>query len=162
MQRKTAEKVLNRYQFSLFVKKCKDEGKKVVFTNGCFDLVHFGHIDYLEKAKSCGDILVMGVNTDESVKKLKGSQRPIVKEFDRARVLAAFEFVDAITLFDDETPLALITECIPDILVKGSDYTIDNIIGADFVHQNGGNVKTIDFIDGYSTSGIISQIKALR
>ena len=161
MQKRTANKILNRYKFNLFIKKCKEEGKKVVFTNGCFDLIHFGHIDYLEKAKACGDILVMGVNTDDSVKRLKGNQRPIVKEFDRARVLAAFEFVDAITLFDDETPLELITECLPNTLVKGSDYEINNIVGADIVNENGGEVKTIDFIDGYSTSNTIARIKAL-
>jgi rfaE bifunctional protein nucleotidyltransferase chain/domain len=157
----TASKVLNRYQFSQFVKRCKEEGKKVVFTNGCFDLIHFGHVDYLEKAKACGDVLVMGVNTDESIRRLKGSQRPIVQEFDRARVLAAFEFVDAITLFDDETPLSLISECIPNVLVKGSDYTIATIVGADLVIENGGEVKTIDFVDGYSTSSTILKIKKL-
>jgi rfaE bifunctional protein nucleotidyltransferase chain/domain len=161
MQGKSASKVLNRYQFTLFVKKCKEEGKKVVFTNGCFDLVHFGHIDYLEKARACGDVLVMGVNTDESVRRLKGSQRPIVQEFDRARILAAFGFVDAVTLFDDETPLKLIEECLPDVLVKGSDYSIENIVGADVVIENGGEVKTIDFVDGYSTSSTIDKIKAL-
>ena len=157
----TANKVLNRYQFAQFVKKCKEEGKKVVFTNGCFDLIHFGHVDYLEKARACGDVLVMGVNTDESVRRLKGNQRPIVQEFDRARVLSAFEFVDAVTLFDDETPLRLITECVPNVLVKGSDYTVDNIVGADVVIANGGEVKTIDFVDGYSTSSTIAKIKAL-
>ncbi len=159
--KKSADKVLNRYQFVEFVKECKAKGKKVVFTICCFDLVHFGHIDYLEKARACGDILVMGVNTDESVRRLKGSQRPIVQEFDRARVLAAFEFVDAITLFDDETPFELISECIPNVLVKGSDYTVDNIVGADTVLANGGEVKTIDFVDGYSTSSTIAKIKAL-
>lgn len=157
----TASKVLNRYQFVQFVKKCKEEGRKVVFTNGCFDLVHFGHIDYLEKARACGDVLVIGVNTDESVRKLKGSQRPIVQEFDRARILSAFEFVDAVTLFDDQTPLKLITECIPDVLVKGSDYTVDTIVGAEVVIENGGEVQTIDFVDGYSTSSTIAKIKGL-
>jgi len=161
MQKKTASKVLNRYQFTQFVLKCKAEGKKVVFTNGCFDLIHFGHVDYLEKAKSCGDILVIGVNTDESVKRLKGSQRPIVQEFDRARVLAALGFVDVITLFDDETPLKLISESMPDVLVKGSDYKIENIVGADLVIENGGEVKTIDFVEGYSTSSTISKIREL-
>ena len=161
MQKKSVDKVLNRYQFGQFVKKCKEEGKKVVFTNGCFDLIHYGHVDYLEKARACGDILVMGVNTDESIKRLKGSQRPVVREFDRARVLAAFEFVDAVTLFDDDTPLDLITECLPNVLVKGSDYTIDKIIGADIVLENGGEVKTIEFIEGYSTSATIAKIKGL-
>jgi rfaE bifunctional protein nucleotidyltransferase chain/domain len=161
MQKKSVDKVLNRYQFGQFVKKCKEEGKKVVFTNGCFDLIHYGHVDYLEKARACGDILVMGVNTDESIKRLKGSQRPVVREFDRARVLAAFEFVDAVTLFDDDTPLDLITECLPNVLVKGSDYTIDKIIGADIVLENGGEVKTIEFVEGYSTSATIAKIKGL-
>ena len=137
----TADKVLNRYQFAQYVQSCKKEGKKVVFTNGCFDLVHYGHINYLEKARALGDILVIGVNTDESVRKLKGPQRPITQEFDRARLLAAFEFVDAITLFSDETPKELIAECIPSVLVKGSDYDIKDIVGADTVIENGGEVK---------------------
>ena len=155
----TANKVLNRYQFTQFVKTCKKEGKKIVFTNGCFDLVHYGHISYLEKARSLGDVLVIGINTDESVQRLKGSQRPITKEFDRARLLAAFEFVDAVTLFDNDTPKELIEECIPSILVKGSDYAIADIVGADTVLKNKGEVKTLDFIDGYSSSNVIKKIK---
>lgn len=155
----TAKKVLNRYQFSQFVKAQKEAGKKVVFTNGCFDLVHYGHINYLEKAKKLGDILVIGINTDESVQKLKGPERPIIKEFDRARLLAAFEFVDAITLFGDETPRELIAECIPNVLVKGSDYAIADIVGAQTVLDNNGEVKTLDFIDGYSSSNVIKKIK---
>ena len=157
----TSTKVLNRYQFSQFVHEQQEQGKKVVFTNGCFDLIHFGHLDYLEKAKSCGDILVIGVNTDESVSRLKGSQRPISKEFDRARILAGLACVDAVTLFDDDTPLKLIEECTPNVLVKGSDYTIDQIVGADVVTQNNGEVKTIDFVDGYSTTSVIEKIKGL-
>ena len=157
----TADKVLNRYQFAQYVQSCKKEGKKVVFTNGCFDLVHYGHINYLEKARALGDILVIGVNTDESVRKLKGPQRPITQEFDRARLLAAFEFVDAITLFSDETPKELIAECIPSVLVKGSDYDIKDIVGADTVIENGGEVKTLDFVDGYSSTNVINKIKSL-
>jgi rfaE bifunctional protein nucleotidyltransferase chain/domain len=155
----TAEKVLNRYQFVKFIKACKGKGKSVVFTNGCFDLVHYGHISYLEKAKELGDILVIGVNTDESVRKLKGPHRPIVKEYDRARLLAAFGFVDAITLFGDETPKELIEECLPSVLVKGSDYEIADIVGAEAVIKGGGLVKTLDFISGYSSSSIIDSIK---
>ncbi len=155
----TANKVLNRYQFTQFVAKCKKEGKKVVFTNGCFDIVHYGHISYLEKARSLGDVLVIGINTDESVQRLKGPQRPITKEFDRARLLAAFEFVDAVTLFDDETPKELIAECLPSVLVKGSDYAIKDIVGANTVLENGGEVKTLDFVDGYSSSNVIKKIK---
>ena len=157
----TSTKVLNRYQFSQFVHEQQEQGKKVVFTNGCFDLIHFGHLDYLEKAKSSGDILVIGVNTDESVSRLKGSQRPISKEFDRARILAGLACVDAVTLFDDDTPLKLIEECTPNVLVKGSDYTIDQIVGADVVTQNNGEVQTIDFVDGYSTTSVIEKIKGL-
>ncbi|MDB4835427.1 D-glycero-beta-D-manno-heptose 1-phosphate adenylyltransferase [Cyclobacteriaceae bacterium] len=158
---KSANKVLNRYQFVQFVEQCKAEGKKVVFTNGCFDILHYGHIDYLEKARELGDVLVLGVNTDESIHRLKGSQRPIIQEFDRVRMLAAFEFIDAITLFDNDTPHELIAECIPSVLVKGSDYEIKDIVGGQTVLDNGGEVKTIDYVDGYSTSSIIQKIRDL-
>lgn len=134
-------------------------GLKTVFTNGCFDIIHLGHIDYLARAASLGGKLVIGLNTDASVSKLKGPNRPVQDEKSRALILAALQFVDAVILFDEETPKELISFLIPDILVKGSDYSIDQIIGADVVLNNGGKVETMDFVPGYSTSKIIEKIK---
>ena len=137
----------------------KRENQKIVFTNGCFDIVHLGHVDYLEKARALGDKLVVGLNTDASVSKLKGSSRPVVDEYARARMIASFSFVDAVAYFGEDTPYELIKLIMPDILVKGDDYTLDNIVGADIVMANGGNVSTITLVDGYSTSKIIDKIK---
>lgn len=137
----------------------KAEGLQVVFTNGCFDILHLGHIDYLEKARHLGDKLVIGVNTDSSVKRLKGPLRPLNDEYSRTRILAALAFTDAVTLFDEDTPYALIGELKPDILVKGNDYLAENIVGADIVIANGGKVETISLVEGYSTSNIIDKIK---
>ena len=133
-------------------------GEKVVFTNGCFDILHLGHVDYLEKAKSLGQHLIVGMNTDASVSRLKGPNRPICDQTSRSRVMAALGCVDAVILFDEATPEALIHAIKPDILTKGNDYTIENIVGADFVLANGGEVKTIPFVEGYSTSSIIRKI----
>ena len=135
------------------------QDKKIVFTNGVFDLLHTGHITYLTKAAELGEKLIIGLNADASVKRLKGSDRPVNNENSRALLLAALFFVDAIVLFDDDTPLDLITQLMPDILVKGADYTIDNIVGAKEVIANGGEVKTIDFVDGFSSTSIIQKIK---
>ena len=135
------------------------QDKKIVFTNGVFDLLHTGHITYLTKAAELGEKLIIGLNADVSVKRLKGSDRPVNNENSRALLLAALFFVDAIVLFDDDTPLDLITQLMPDILVKGADYTIDNIVGAKEVIANGGEVKTIDFVDGFSSTSIIQKIK---
>jgi D-glycero-beta-D-manno-heptose 1-phosphate adenylyltransferase len=135
------------------------QDKKVVFTNGVFDLLHTGHIMYLTKAAELGEKLIIGVNTDASVKRLKGPERPVNDENSRALLLASLFFVDAIVLFDDDTPLNLITELKPDILVKGADYAIENIVGAKEVIANGGEVKTIDFVDGFSSTSIIQKIK---
>ena len=134
-------------------------GQKVVFSNGCFDILHLGHIEYLEKAKALGDKLVVGVNDDESVRELKGSERPINNENARARMLAALEFVDGVTIFSEDTPKELIRYLVPNILVKGSDYNISNIVGADIVMANGGEVKTIDLVEGYSTTKLIQKLK---
>lgn len=133
--------------------------KKVVFTNGVFDLLHTGHITYLAKAAELGDKLVIGLNTDSSVKCLKGPERPVNDQNSRALLLAALFFVDAIVMFDEDTPLNLITELMPDILVKGADYAIENIAGAKEVIANGGEVKTIDFVEGFSSTSIIQKIK---
>ena len=134
-------------------------GKKVVFTNGCFDILHLGHIDYLEKARSLGDALIVGLNSDDSVRRLKGSERPVNSEHARARLLAALSFVDAVCLFKEDTPGELIETILPDILVKGGDYTIETIVGAETVIQNGGKVETITLVDGFSTTGIIEKLK---
>ncbi len=130
-----------------------------MFSNGCFDILHLGHIDYLEKARSLGDKLVIGLNSDKSVKKLKGENRPVNNEEARARMLAALSFVDGITVFEEDTPKELIDMLLPDILVKGSDYNIENIVGAKTVLANGGKVETIDLVNGYSTTNIIDKIK---
>jgi rfaE bifunctional protein nucleotidyltransferase chain/domain len=134
-------------------------GKTIVFTNGCFDLLHLGHIDYLAKAAGLGDKLVIGVNTDRSTSALKGPHRPITNEHSRTMLLAALHFVSAVVLFDESTPLELIRAVNPDVLVKGADYTVDKIVGADVVLARGGEVKTISYIDGYSTSAIEKRIK---
>jgi D-beta-D-heptose 7-phosphate kinase/D-beta-D-heptose 1-phosphate adenosyltransferase len=136
----------------------KREGRKVVFTNGCFDIVHRGHVEYLTKAKSLGDVLLVGMNTDASVRRLKGMTRPIVCQDDRALVLAAFRVVDYVCLFDEDTPHELIKAVVPDVLVKGSDWTIDSIVGKDIVEAAGGNVQTIVFVPNRSTTDIIKKI----
>ena len=153
------DKIKNHYEFKQLVKNHQEQGKKVVFTNGCFDILHFGHVDYLEKARELGDFLVIGINTDDSIKRIKSIDRPINKELDRMRLIAALDAVDAVTLFDDDTPQRLISDVLPDILVKGSDYAIDQIVGAEEVIKRGGEVKTIDFVEGYSTTDIIKKIR---
>ena len=136
----------------------KSQNKKVVFTNGVFDILHSGHVDYLNKAKSLGDILIIGLNSDLSVKKIKGDKRPIVLEEERAFLLCNLKAVDYVTLFNEETPAKLIEKLIPDILVKGADWSIDKIVGADLVLENGGQVKAIEFVNNQSTSKIIQTI----
>jgi rfaE bifunctional protein nucleotidyltransferase chain/domain len=136
----------------------KKAGKSVVFTNGCFDILHRGHVDYLSKARALGDILIIGVNTDASVKRLKGANRPIVQEDDRAAVLAALGFVDYVCLFDDDTPYELIRALVPDILVKGADWSVGDIVGKDIVEAAGGTVHTIAFLPNRSTTNIIQKI----
>lgn len=132
--------------------------EKVVFTNGCFDILHLGHIDYLTKAADLGDRLIIAVNTDASVSSLKGPSRPIIDEETRAMKLASLVFVDAVILFGEETPLKLITEVRPNVLVKGGDYTIDTIVGASQVQDNGGEVVVIPFLEGHSTTSIVNKI----
>jgi rfaE bifunctional protein nucleotidyltransferase chain/domain len=133
----------------------------IVFTNGCFDIIHRGHIEYLAQAASLGNRLVIGLNTDSSVAALKGPNRPVTDEQSRAEVLAAFGFVDAVILFSEDTPLNLITAIKPDFLVKGGDYTPDTIVGADVVRSNGGSVQVISFVTGFSSSSIINKIVSL-
>lgn len=155
----TESKILTKEEAIDQVSKWQNSDQKVVFTNGCFDIVHLGHIDYLEKARALGDKLVLGLNTDASVSRLKGPLRPVVNEYARARLMAALSFVDAVILFDEPTPTELIEAVKPDILVKGDDYTVANIAGADFVLSRGGEVKTIALVKGYSTSSLIEKIK---
>jgi rfaE bifunctional protein nucleotidyltransferase chain/domain len=136
-------------------------GKKIVFTNGCFDILHRGHIEQLARAADMGDVLMVGVNTDASVKGLKGPGRPVNSEDDRSFQLAALLCVDIVCLFDEETPASLIEAIRPDVLVKGGDYTVDQIAGADFVLQHGGRVEIIPFVSGYSTTSLIGRIREL-
>ena len=135
------------------------DGKKIVFTNGCFDIIHVGHIRYLSKAKELGDILIVGLNSDESVKKLKGDNRPINSFEDRAILLSSLRFVDSVIMFKEQTPDNLIKKIVPDILVKGGDYKLEDIVGYQTVIENGGQVKTLSFYDGYSSSNYINKIK---
>src|ERR1700761_5945490 len=137
----------------------KNEGKKVVFTNGVFDLLHIGHITYMAKAAELGDKLIIGLNSDASVKRIKGEDRPVNDQNSRALLLAAMLFIDAVVVFDEDTPQNLIATLLPDILVKGADYAIENIVGGKEVIANGGEVKTITFVDGYSSTAIIKRIK---
>ena len=136
----------------------KDQNKKVVFTNGCFDLIHAGHVDYLSKAKALGDVMIVGLNSDASVLRIKGSKRPILNETERGFIISNLKPVDYVVLFDEDTPKLLIEELLPDILVKGADWEIENIVGKDIVIANGGDVKTIDFVNDQSTSKIIQII----
>ena len=135
-------------------------GRTVVFTNGVFDLLHPGHVDILSAARALGDALVVGVNTDDSVRRLKGPSRPVRNENDRAHVLAALEAVDAVVLFDEDTPLELIRALCPDVLVKGGDYTVDTVVGAQDVMQRGGDVVIIPLTPGHSTTGTVERMRA--
>lgn len=144
------------------VRNWQAEGAKVVFTNGCFDILHAGHARYLAAARELGDRLVVGLNTDASVKRLKGPKRPVASEDDRAEVLSALGAVDAVTLFDDDTPEALIGMLLPDILVKGADWPVEKIAGAKAVLEHGGSVLTVPLLEGRSTTGIIETIIQLH
>ena len=140
------------------IKKIKAERKKIVFTNGCFDLLHVGHIRYLSQAKKLGDFLIIGLNSDRSVKKLKGKDRPINSFEDRATLLSALNSVDLVIKFEEQTPENLIKDIVPDVLVKGGDYNIEDIVGYQIVIQNGGQVKTLSFYDSYSSTNYINKI----
>lgn len=138
----------------------KVENKKVVFTNGCFDIIHAGHVDYLNKAKTLGDVLIVGLNTDASVKRIKGDNRPIINQDERAIIISNLKPVDYVVLFDEDTPSNLINELIPDILIKGADWKLSEIVGGKTVIENGGEVKTIQFVNDQSTSKIIDLINS--
>jgi rfaE bifunctional protein nucleotidyltransferase chain/domain len=137
----------------------KQANDQVVFTNGCFDILHLGHVDYLEKARQTGTKMIVGLNSDDSVRILKGPERPVNNEYARARIIASLQFVDLVIVFNEQTPLELITQLIPDILVKGDDYSIETIVGAKEVMAAGGQVKTIPLVPSYSTTGIIQKLK---
>ena len=137
----------------------KKEGKKIVFTNGCFDLLHIGHVLYLQEAKALGDILVVGLNTDASVARLKGAHRPIKDQYNRSHILAALSSVDMVILFDEETPILLVEKTLPDVLVKGGDWSAAQIVGSDIVIANGGSVRSLQFVEGYSTTLLEQKIK---
>lgn len=149
-----SSKIIPRNYIHDIVSKEKSHNKSIVFTNGCFDILHIGHVTYLKKAKSLGDILILGLNSDDSVKRLKGETRPINKEMDRAGILEALEFIDYIVIFNEDTPLELIKVVEPDILVKGGDYKAEDVVGKEYAKK----VEIIDFVDGYSTTNTINKI----
>ena len=152
---------LDTNQLKNRIRQLRDKGKKIVFTNGCFDIVHAGHIYYLKEAKKLGDFLVVALNSDNSIKRIKGKNRPIISEENRLIMLEALYFVDFVTVFDEDTPYNLIDMLVPDILVKGGDWDIDKIVGKDIVEQNGGNVINIPFKEGFSTTSIIEKIREI-
>lgn len=140
------------------IQQLKKEGRKIVFTNGVFDIIHRGHVSYLNEAKALGDYLIVGLNADASVKRLKGDSRPVNKEEDRKFVMENLKAVDEVIIFTEDTPFNLISKIIPDVLVKGGDWKEEQIVGSDIVKQNGGKVFSLKFIDNYSTTGIIEKI----
>ena len=150
------KKLIERNNLDTVLNKYREENKKIVFTNGCFDILHRGHVEYLQKARELGDLLVLGLNSDNSVKRLKGNDRPINNEMDRSIVLSALECINYISIFDEDTPLELIKIVKPDILVKGGDYKIEDVVGREFAKET----VLIDFVDGYSTTNIIKKINS--
>ncbi|MDF1610728.1 MAG: D-glycero-beta-D-manno-heptose 1-phosphate adenylyltransferase [Stygiobacter sp.] len=150
--------VLNIIELIKVRNELKKQNKKVVFTNGVFDILHAGHVDYLIKAKKLGDVLIVAVNSDSSVKKIKGDLRPVVPQNERAFIISQLKPVDYVTIFDEETPYEVIKKLIPDVLVKGADWSKDKIVGADIVESNGGKVETIKFVNNTSTTNIIKTV----
>lgn len=157
----TAKIIAQKQDAKCLLEKWQAAGDKIVFTNGCFDLVHRGHLEYLAKAASMGDRMIIGLNTDASVRRLKGESRPINDEYSRALLLAALGFVDMVIYFEEQTPYNLIEFVQPDILVKGSDYNAEDIVGYDIVKAKGGAIKTLDFVAGFSSTAIIEKIQKL-
>lgn len=150
------KKLIERNNLDTVLNKYREENKKIVFTNGCFDIIHRGHVEYLQKARELGDLLILGLNSDDSVKRLKGNDRPINNEIDRAIVLAALECINYISIFNEDKPLELIKIVKPDILVKGGDYKIEDVVGREYSKET----VLIDFVDGYSTTNIIKKINS--
>jgi D-beta-D-heptose 7-phosphate kinase/D-beta-D-heptose 1-phosphate adenosyltransferase len=157
-QRISEKPLLSLDEAKRFVDFMQQQGKTVVFTNGCFDILHAGHVQYLAKAKALGDILVVAINSDASVRRIKGEKRPINHQDDRAYILKNLKSVDAVLLFEDDTPLRVIETLLPDVLVKGNDWAVENIVGKDAVESHGGRVQTIEFLDGRSTTGTIEKV----
>ncbi len=159
-----AENTFTEYKITAFseiaeqVRKWRKEGRSLVFTNGCFDLLHAGHIRYLQTAAAFADIFILGLNSDSSVRKLKGLRRPIMSQGDRALLLSALEAIDCVVIFDEETPERLIETVLPDVLVKGGDYIAEDIVGYQTVTKNGGRVEVVSFVEGKSTTGIVNLI----
>ena len=151
-------KIISTTSLKLKIKRLKQDGKRIVFTNGCFDILHYGHTKYLQDAKSKGDYLVVAVNSDASIRKIKDKNRPVIKQSDRLKVIAALGCVDFVVLFNEDNPLKLIKALKPDVLIKGSDWSKKRIVGADFVESYGGKVETINLVKGRSTSAIIEKI----
>lgn len=154
-------RILDREALARKCNSWRGSGKKIVFTNGCFDLLHTGHLDYLARAATLGNVLVVGLNSDASVQRLKGPERPVNQEADRALALAALLLVDAVCLFEEDTPLELIKAVKPDVLAKGGDYTPETIVGASWVTGYGGRVAVLPFVEGYSTTGLLAKIRSL-
>ena len=148
--------------FSEIRKRIKDEGKKLVFTNGCFDIIHRGHIEYLIQAKSLGDYLIVAINSDESVRKIKGNSRPINNEEDRMYVLENLKPVDFVIIFKEDTPYEIIKNIMPDILVKGGDWKVDDIVGSDIVNASGGKTLSLKYVKDYSTTNVIRKLNELN
>lgn len=155
-------KIKSSANLSKILAKLRSKGKRIVFTNGCFDIIHLGHIKYLSKAKKLGDVLVVGLNSDSSVRAIKGRSRPINNERDRAKVLASLNFIDYVTVFNESTPERLIKKLRPDVLVKGADWKARDIVGKKFVKSYGGKVARVPFVRGYSTTSIINRVKPCR
>ena len=153
------EKVKKRQALKTIAARAKNEGKKIVFANGCFDLLHVGHVQLLREAKNLGDILIVALNSDRSVRQIKGPDRPILPEKERAELIAALEMVDYVTLFDEPDPLNVIRELRPDVLAKGGDWAEDKIVGREFVESYGGRVAVIPFLKGHSTTEIIERMR---
>ncbi len=151
--------IKSRTEIKLIREQLKQQNKKVVFTNGCFDLIHSGHVDYLIKAKEMGDVLILALNSDSSIRIIKGDKRPILKQDERAFIVSNLKPVDYVTFFNEDTPAEIISELVPDVLVKGADWAIEKIVGREIVEVNGGEVKTINFVNDQSTSNIIKIIK---
>jgi rfaE bifunctional protein nucleotidyltransferase chain/domain len=156
----TDEKILSRDRAAEVRARLRDAGRRLVFTNGCFDLLHVGHVRYLREARRLGDALIVAINSDRAVRELKGAGRPVVSEGERAEVLAALEAVSYVTIFDELSPRTLIAELLPDVLVKGGDYALDEIHGREEVERAGGRVVSLPFVEGASTTDIIGRIKS--
>jgi len=150
--------IKNHLKLQKIVSGLRLQGKKIIFTNGCFDILHYGHVKYLEDSKKKGDILIVAINSDASIKSIKGNKRPITQEKDRLRIIAGLQSVDYVTIFDDDTPIKLIMLLKPDILIKGADWKKNKIVGSGFVLKHGGKIYSVNLIPGRSTTSLINKI----